>query len=133
VGNDHAVHRHTLLIVEDDCDTREAFIALAGSVGLDAMEADNGREALALLRGGLRPCLIVLDMAMPDMDGFAFRREQLADPELAELPVVVMSAGGPAVQEEARTIGLGVFLRKPVDPHDLLRAFSDYCGACASG
>jgi CheY-like chemotaxis protein len=133
VGDDHTAHRHTLLIVEDDCDTREAFIALACSVGLDAIEADDGREALALLRGGLRPCLIVLDMAMPVMDGFAFRRQQLADPALADLPVVVMSGGGWAVQVDARKLGLSVFLRKPVDPDQLLRAFDDHCAVNTSG
>jgi CheY-like chemotaxis protein len=132
MGDDHTAHRHTVLIAEDDCDTREAFMALARSVGVNAIEADNGREALALLRGGLQPCLIVLDMAMPVMDGVAFRREQLADSALADIPVVVATAGGWAVEADARTLGLTVVLRKPVDPNKLLRAFSDHCGARTS-
>jgi CheY-like chemotaxis protein len=129
MGDDRTAHQHTLLIVEDDSDTREAFVALASSVGLDAIEVDNGREALALLRGGLRPCLIVLDMAMPVMDGFAFRREQIADPALADIPVVVTTGGGWVVQADARAVGLTLFLHKPVDPVELLRAFDEHCGA----
>ena len=128
-GDAVAPHRHAVLLVEDDYDTREAFIALAHSVDLDAIGVENGRVALQVLRNGLRPCLIVLDMAMPDMDGFQFRREQLADPALADLAVAVMSGGGWATQADARKLGLTVFLRKPVDPEELLRVFTDHCGA----
>ena len=121
-------HRHAVLVVEDDHDTREAFVMLAESVGLDVVAVPNGRVALRVLRDGFRPCLIVLDIAMPEMDGFAFRREQRADPALADLPVAVMSGGGWATEADARKLGLTVFLRKPVDPGELVRAFTDHCG-----
>ena len=78
-----------------------------------------------MLRDGLRPCLIVLDMAMPEMDGFEFRRQRMADPTLAELPVAVMSGGGWATDADARKLGLTLFFRKPVEPAELLRAFTD--------
>src|SRR5690349_21118171 len=107
------VHRHTVLMVDDDHDTREAFATIARIMGLDATTARNGRAALELLRGGLRPCVIVLDMAMPEIDGFAFRRTQLADPALADIPVVVMTGGGWATETDARKLGLTTFLRKP--------------------
>ena len=122
-------HRHVILFVEDDYDTRDAFMALAHSVDLEAVALENGRTALAALRGGLRPCLIVLDMAMPDMDGFSFRREQMADPALRDLSVAIVSGGGWATEADARKLGLAVFLQKPVEPNDLLRAFEDHCGA----
>ena len=128
MANEGEVHRHAVLVVEDDYDTREAFLDLARAVGLDPIGAENGRTALRLLRDGLRPCLIVLDMAMPDMNGLEFRREQLADPALADLSVAVMSGGGWAVEADARKLGLTVFLRKPVEPEELLRAFTDHCG-----
>lgn len=121
-------HRHAVLLVEDDHDTREAFAALAEALGLDAVVASNGREALDQLRTGLRPCVIMLDMALPVMDGFAFRREQLADSTIADIPVVVMSGGGWATEADARKLGLTVFLRKPVDSDELVKAFSDHCG-----
>jgi len=127
-----AAHRHAVLLVEDDYSTREAFTEVARIVGLDSVCAANGREALAFLRDGLRPCLILLDMAMPDMNGFEFRRRQLADPALACIPVAVMSAGGWAVEADARKLGLTVFLRKPVNPDDLLELFTDHCGTSAS-
>jgi CheY-like chemotaxis protein len=124
-----AAHRHTVLLVEDDYDTRDAFAALARSVGLDAIVAENGRSALEVLGSGLRPCLIVLDIAMPEMDGFAFRRAQRDDPAIADIPVVVMTGGGWATETDARKLGLTVFLRKPVEADDLLRLFTDHCGA----
>src|SRR5678815_3583631 len=128
MANEGGTHRHAVLVVEDDHDTREAFLELARGVDLDAIGAENGRTALRLLRDGLRPCLIVLDMAMPDMNGLEFRREQLADPALADLSVAVMSGGGWVVEADARKLGLTVFLRKPVEPKELLRAFTDHCG-----
>ena len=122
-------HRHNLLFVEDDYTTREFLMALARSVGLEAVACDNGRSALDMLRRGFRPCLIVLDVAMPDMDGFAFRREQMADPALRCIAVAIMSGGGWAAEADARMLGPAVFLHKPVDPERLLKAFEDHCGA----
>lgn len=122
-------HRHSVLLVEDDHGTREAFAAVAHALGLDAVVATDGREALDELRGGLRPCLIVLDIALPIMDGFAFRRAQLADPEIADIPVAVMSGGGWATEVDARKLGLTVFLRKPVELDQLVKVFTDHCVA----
>ena len=122
-------HRHAVLVVEDDYETRDAFMELARLHDLDAVGAENGREALAHLHRGLRPCLIVLDLAMPEMDGFEFRRAQLADPAMARIPVAVMSGGGWAVEADARKLGLAHFLRKPVEVDQLLRAFEDHCDA----
>jgi len=127
VSSDSNGHRHAVLIVEDDHSTREAFLELARIIGVEPIGARNGREALTHLRGGLRPCLIVLDIAMPEMDGFAFRREQLGDPALADIPVVVMTGGGWDVETDARKLGLTVFLGKPVDPYRLVEVLSGHC------
>jgi CheY-like chemotaxis protein len=81
------------------------------------------------LRGGFRPCLVVLDMAMPEMDGYSFRRAQLADPELVNIPVAVVSGAGWAVERDARALGLKTFLRKPIDPDQLLAAIDGHCRA----
>jgi len=104
-------------------------MALALSVGLQAIACESGRSALDTLRRGFRPCLIVLDMAMPDMDGFAFRREQMADPALHAIAVAIVSGSGWDTELDARKLGMAVFLHKPVEPELLLKAFDDHCGA----
>ena len=118
-----------VLLVEDDHDTRETFSLLARTLGLDTIAVENGRVALDRLRDGLRPCVIVLDIMMPEMDGFTFRREQMADPALADLHVVVMSGGGWAAEADARKLGITRFLRKPVEPSELIRLFTTECGS----
>ena len=125
-------HRHTVMLVDDNDDLREAFVLLAAAMELDAVAYGSAPHALEALRGGLRPCLILLDLAMPEMDGFAFRREQLKDPELACIPVAVVSGVGTVVQSEARSLGLTTFLRKPVDISELRQLFVHHCGSDSS-
>ena len=79
-----------------------------------------------MLRGGFRPCLVLLDLSMPDMNGLAFRREQMADPSLAELRVVVLSADGWRQEAEARSLGIDDFIHKPA-PFDRLVSLFDDC------
>src|SRR5215831_14973272 len=84
-----------ILIVEDDNDVRSALSELLEEEGFSVEGAHNGREALARLRGGtVHPAVILLDLMMPGMDGWDFRSEQMRDPELAAVPVVVVSASG---------------------------------------
>ena len=121
-----------MLLVEDDYDTRDAFLEIARMLGLEPFGVANGKEALALLHVGLRPCIIVLDIAMPEMDGFEFRRTQLADPAVADIPVAVMSGGGWATEADARRLGITVFLRKPVVPDELIDVFTNHCARRSS-
>src|SRR5262245_53475016 len=96
---------HSVLIVEDDFDFRDALQTLLTLHGLEVSCAFDGREALDLLHRGLDPCVILLDMMMPRMSGAAFRQAQLQDPRLEAIPVVVLSASddGKAV---ARAMGI---------------------------
>jgi CheY-like chemotaxis protein len=126
---DEAEHRHAALLVEDDYDTREALTLLIESMGVNVRAVANGREALEALHAGPRPCLIILDVAMPEMDGFTFRRVQLADPAIADIPVAVVSGAGWAVEREGRSLGITTFLRKPIEPDALLAALGQHCGA----
>jgi CheY-like chemotaxis protein len=121
-------HQHSVLIVEDDADNREAIETLVESAGYNALGVPHGRQALAALRGGFRPCLILLDIAMPEMDGFAFRREQLADPDLAAIPVIVVSAGGYVNEAQARQLGMTTIFRKPMDIDRFTAALHSSCG-----
>src|SRR5438445_6065998 len=80
-----------VLIVDDDADVRDAMEFLLRSEGYRTVTAADGDDALTKLRAGLEPCLILLDLMMPWKDGFQFRREQMRDPRLSAIPVVVLS------------------------------------------
>ena len=83
----------TVMVVEDDALIRDLVIQVLACEGFTAIGARNGAEALQHLREEhIHPSLILLDLMMPVMDGWQFRIEQLSDPELAGIPVVVMSA-----------------------------------------
>jgi CheY-like chemotaxis protein len=114
-----------ILIVEDDSDLREMMEQLLTLEGYTAATAANGREALEYLRRSGAPDLILLDLMMPVMDGWEFRREQERDPQLASVPVVVLSA---LDQQRARDIGANAFLKKPLDFDRLLTLVRQYCG-----
>ena len=81
-----------VLIVEDNADIREMLSSYLQQDGYETVLATDGEDAMHQLGAGLRPCLIVLDLAMPVKDGFAFRREQRTAPELNAIPVVIYSA-----------------------------------------
>src|SRR6476661_1385409 len=88
-----------VLVVEDDDDTRDSLQELLGNEGYAVLAAANGAAALSLLRAAPRartpPCdLVILDLMMPVMNGWDFRARQRADPTLAGIPVLLMSAGG---------------------------------------
>ena len=122
-----AAHSHTLLLVEDDDDTREALTMLLRSLGVCVTSARSGRDALAVLRDGCTPCLLLLDVRMPDMGATAFRAEQLADAKLARIPVVLTS-GDSELPNLAATLGVAGYVGKPLEPKKLLDIIGRYCG-----
>ena len=116
-----------LLLVDDDERVREALVALLEAQGYPVVGAANGREALDVLRvRGLRPGLILLDLMMPVMDGWQFRAAQLADAELAAIPVVVFSAH-PRARETAVSLRAARVIAKPLDIDELLEVVRAYC------
>ena len=80
-----------MLIVEDDADSRIMLATILTMQGYETVTAANGAEGLALARQQ-RPCLILLDLMMPIMNGEQFRDAQLADPTLRDVPVIVLTA-----------------------------------------
>ena len=90
----HARSAAPILLVEDDPELREALALVLESDGYVVVTAADGVEALERLHDRLRPRVIVLDLMLPVMDGFEFRVRQTEDPELAGIPVIVLSAGG---------------------------------------
>ncbi len=81
-----------ILIVEDDADLREVLAYRLRQEGYQTVIAPEGAAAMCKLRAGLRPCMILLDLMMPVMDGFAFRQAQRSDPEFNGIPVAIYSA-----------------------------------------
>ena len=112
--------RTRILLVDDDAAFRDAVARLLAANGYTTVAAADGQQALGLLRTGTAPALILLDLRMPVMDGPTFRAEQLRDPRLRSIPVLVVSADRTAVGDP-RFRGV-VSCPKPVDPDDLLRA-----------
>ena len=113
-----------VLIVEDDDDLRDMMAQMLTIEGFNAATAANGREALDYLHSTGRPSVILLDLMMPVMDGWEFRRQQKADPELAPVPVIVLSALDPP---RAATVDADAFLKKPLDFDRLLELVRDHC------
>jgi CheY-like chemotaxis protein len=109
-----------LLVVDDDPDVRELMSQLLELEGHRAQGAADGREALALLRLGPRPDAILLDLRMPGMNGWEFRAAQLAAPELASIPVYVLTADRTQELENIRSLRATGFFHKPLDVDALL-------------
>jgi CheY-like chemotaxis protein len=108
-----------ILLVEDDPATRDALTLVLGLEGYQVTVAADGKEALDLLRRQEPPGLILLDLLTPVMDGWQFRREQAADPKLADIPVVIIS-GADHVEHEAASLGAAGYIRKPVEAGTLV-------------
>jgi CheY-like chemotaxis protein len=115
-----------ILLVEDDTSSAEAMRDLLEMAGHSVDCARNGREALETLRTEPSYCLILLDVMMPVMNGYEFRDEQLKDPRLASIPVIVLTADGRA-REKARRLRSTQFFQKPFSPQVLLSAIEQHC------
>jgi CheY-like chemotaxis protein len=108
-----------VLVVEDDPDVGELLVEALELGGFRARVEPNGRTAIEYLRGGGRVDLILLDMTMPVLDGWGFRREQRGSPRIADIPVIVLTADGDA-RAKAASIRAQGFLSKPVSLEALL-------------
>ena len=117
-----------VLVVDDDPDIREQVAEILADEGYDVITAANGREALERLRDGGRPALILMDLLMPVMDGWALRAELERDPRTREIPVVLLSGQGNA-REEATRLDAHACLVKPVPYPTLLGTVQKFCAA----
>jgi CheY-like chemotaxis protein len=106
-------------LIEDDLDIRDAISDVLQEEGYRVATAETGRQALECLREGPLPDVILLDLMMPVMDGWEFRKEQAREPSWASIPVIVLSAVG-NTNERAESIGAAGCLRKPLDIDELL-------------
>ena len=120
-----------VLIVEDDADVRDMLAALLAIEGFHAIGAEDGLEALHLLRSMRHrapqtPCLVLLDLKMPRLGGQEFRRAQLGDPTVASVPIAVMS-GALDVEQRAQALGAVAVVAKPIDVDLLMNVVKRYC------
>ena len=115
-----------ILIADDDADLRESLRLLLELHGHSVSEARNGREALHELDSTALPCVIVLDLMMPVMDGWQFRKAQLQNPALASIPVLVISAVPSHMQRPAE-LGVRRVFAKPFDYDELLTEVELLC------
>jgi CheY-like chemotaxis protein len=109
-----------LLIVEDETAVRDTLTELVGKDGREVVTASDGQEALERLTEVPRPCLILVDLIMPRMNGWEFLQRKSADPLIADIPTIVLSGSG-------RPAGAMHQLAKPVDIKRLLVLVDQYC------
>ena len=115
--------RPRVLIVDDDRDLCELMAQLLAADGFETDVAGNGQEALDRALDN-PPRVIVLDMVMPVMDGWAFRAHQRHCVTLAEIPVIIMSAVPPA---RLLDVGVAAAVQKPFLKDELIAAVRAYC------
>lgn len=114
----------TVFIIEDDPDTRDMLARFLEMEGYQVELAANGRQALDQLSNGATASVIVLDLMMPVMDGWEFRRRQVEDARLKQIPTIVVSAAG---RDRMAHISADAYLSKPVDMDELLQRVSQFC------
>jgi DNA-binding response OmpR family regulator len=126
------MNRSKVLLVDDDQEVLEFLRTLLEVEGFAPIMAGDASVALQALRGG-DVGLVLLDIAMPEIDGLQLCRQIKADPGMAAVPVVVVSARpGQHVEEEARAAGADDFMRKPFDNDELLSLLRGRVGDGAS-
>jgi CheY-like chemotaxis protein len=115
----------TILFVDDDPGLQRVMTKFLALEGFTPVVAANGKEALDYLRGGGSARVILLDLRMPVMDGWAFRKEQKADPGIAGIPVIVLSgAEGDRVPE----LDAAASFRKPISFPEIITVVRQLCG-----
>ncbi len=116
-----------ILVVEDDEAIREALALVLRREGYTVHEAANGQQALDRMQVGPRPGLVLLDLMMPQVDGWTFLETKRHDEALAAVPVVVLTALGDPAPETVLTLGAVGYLRKPVSMEALLAEIRRWC------
>jgi CheY-like chemotaxis protein len=121
-----AEHAHSILVVDDQTESSDAVGLALEQQGVHVRVAHDGEEALTMLQRGFRPCVVVVDLMMPKMDGWEFRQRQLSNPQFADIPVLIMS-GYPNADKAAGTLGVRTVLKKPLSVPRLLSLLNRHC------
>jgi len=115
----------TVLLVDDDAAVRQLFAQALRLAGFEVAQASSGGEALDLLRSNASIGVILLDLKMPDMDGWHFRLAQRADPRLAAIPTVI-TTGAPLSEVLDCDLKAADYLLKPVGLEHLISVVAHY-------
>jgi CheY-like chemotaxis protein len=115
----------TIVVIEDDDDIRNMLMLMLESLGYCVAGAANGREGLEVLSAAQGPCLILLDLMMPVMNGWEFLQAKREDDVLAVIPVVIVSA----FSSQAKDENVEGVLKKPIDVQALLQFVKQYCAS----
>jgi CheY-like chemotaxis protein len=121
---------YLVLVVDDDSTIREITAAFLRKHGFKVVQASNGLEALNLLESTLTPSAILLDVAMPVLDGIGFRQLQLRNPKMAGIPVILVTGDE---RQQLPHLGAVSVLRKPVEPAKLVEDLKRCCLRCERG
>ena len=121
--------RHRVLLVDDYPTIRKAIASHLRHLGSDVVVAANGEEAIAHLRAGCRPCVVILDLMMPLVNGYDVLAHIRAQRELDGTSVIAISAD-PDQHHAAVAAGAVAFLVKPMKFDELNTAVERYCGRC---
>ena len=113
----------SILIVEDDKWVREVLSLALQIEGYDVETAVNGKDGLEVLERMEQPCLVLLDLMMPVMNGWKFAEAVKANALFAQIPIIVFSA----YPDKAKTIKSNAFLKKPVDMNHLFKVVKENC------
>lgn len=116
----------TVMIVEDDEDIRNDLAEILKDEGHRVVTVPNGLEAMKYLQAATPPCIIILDLMMPIMDGWQLRLEMLKSTFLAKIPLVVLSGAGD-LQREAAALGAVGYINKPFKLDVLLNLVRQFC------
>ena len=118
----------TVLVIEDDPRSVRLMELILGSQGYEAVMARNGREGLDAVRRQ-RFDVILLDLMLPEVDGFEVLRQLQGDPDLANVPVIITSARArPTTKEQAAKLGADFYLTKPYRKAELLDVIKSLIG-----
>lgn len=112
----------TILVIEDEPQMRKNILTILDMEGFTALGAENGRLGLEMIHGH-KPDLILCDVMMPELDGYGVLKALRADPAIAEIPFVFLTAKGERGDFRAgMNLGADDYLTKPVVLDDLLKA-----------
>jgi CheY-like chemotaxis protein len=118
----------TVLLVEDNEDNRIIYSTVLRHVGYDVLEASDGLQAISLARSA-RPNLILMDIAIPRLDGWEATRILRHDPDTSEIPIIALTAHAlPNDRQRAAQVGFTAYLAKPVEPRTVVAEVRRWIG-----
>jgi CheY-like chemotaxis protein len=117
---------HTILIVDDDADIRTTFSQILRDEGYSTLAARNGADALQLLHERERPCVLLLDLMMPVVDGWEVIGRLNHYEEMAGVPIIVITA---FVEHAPTDRRISAVLKKPVEADTLIETVAKFCNA----